>query len=135
MSEQANLRVVQNLYAAFGGGDMPGILATLDEEVDWLFNGRTSDVPFAGHYRGHEGMLRFFGTVGPLVEIHEFGPTEVHTFGDHVLALGHERVGVRATGKRFGTDWIHFFTVRDGKIVRLREYYDTATMAEAFRAE
>lgn len=134
MSEQANLQVVSGLYAAFGRGDMPGILATLDEEVDWLFNGRSSDVPFAGHFHGHAGMLQFFGTVGPLVHIHEFGPTEVHTFGDHVLALGHERVGVRATGKVFETAWIHFFTVKGGKIVRLREYYDTARMAEAFRA-
>ena len=133
MSEQDNLQVIQRLYTAFGGGDMPGILATLDEQVDWKFNGCSSDVPFAGHYQGHEGMLQFFGTVGPLVEIQQFGPTEIHTFGDHVLVLGHERVGVRATGKVFATDWIHFFTVKAGKVVRLREYYDTATMAEAFR--
>lgn len=134
MSEQTNLQVVSDLYAAFGRGDMPGLLAVIDGEVDWLFNGRPSDVPFAGHFRGHAGMLQFFGTIGPLVEVHEFGPTEVHAFGDHVLSLGHERVGVRATGKVFETDWIHFFTIKHGKIVRLREYYDTARMAEAFRA-
>ena len=135
MSQESNTQAVLDLYEAFVGGNVPGIFAVLDEQVDWLFNGRSSDVPFAGHYRGHAGMGQFFGTVAPLVDVHSFGPTEVHTFGDHVLALGHERVGVRATGKIFETDWIHFYTLKDGKIIRLREYYDTATMAEAFRAE
>jgi uncharacterized protein len=134
MSQADNEQVVRNLYAAFVGGDPAGIFATLDERVDWRFNGRSSDVPFAGHYHGHQGMAQFFGTVAPLVEVHSFGPTEMHSFGNHVLALGHERVGVRATGKIFETDWIHFYTIEHGKITRLREYYDTATMAEAFRS-
>jgi ketosteroid isomerase-like protein len=135
MSQGDNRQVVLKLYEAFVGGDAPGIFAVLDERVDWLFSGRASDVPFAGHYQGHEGMARFFGTVAPLAEVHAFGPTEMHAFDDKVLALGHERVTVRATDKSFETDWIHFFTLKDGKIVRLREYYDTATMAEAFRNE
>jgi ketosteroid isomerase-like protein len=54
-------------------------------------------------------------------------------FDDKVLALGNERVAVRATGKIFETEWAHLFTMQDGKIVKLREYYDTATMAAAFR--
>jgi ketosteroid isomerase-like protein len=41
-------------------------------------------------------------------------------------------VRVRANGREFETDWVHLFTVRDGQIVRLREFYDTAVMAEAF---
>ncbi|MEZ4674168.1 MAG: hypothetical protein R2932_08005 [Caldilineaceae bacterium] len=54
-------------------------------------------------------------------------------FDDKVLSLGHERVLVRRTGKIFETDWAHLFTIQSGKIVKLREYYDTATMAEAFK--
>ncbi len=27
----------------------------------------------------------------------------------------------------------NLFTIQNGKVVRLREYYDTATMAEAFQ--
>ncbi len=134
MSQDGNVQVVEALYRAFTSGDVPQIFAVLDEEIDWLFNGRASDVPFAGHYHGHAGMGQFFGTVAQSAEVHAFGPTEMHSFGDHVLALGHERVSVRATGKTFETDWIHFFTLKDGKIIRLREYYDTATIAEAFRA-
>lgn len=136
MSEQANEQVVYRLYEAFGQGDIQGILDTLSEDVDWLFVGRPEDVPFAGQRRGHEQMKEFFGIVGETVaEIYEFGPREVMSFDDKVLVLGHERVRVRATDRVFETDWAHLFTVREGRITRLREFYDTATMAEAFRVD
>jgi ketosteroid isomerase-like protein len=132
MSEQKNMQVVQNLYSAFGQGDMTGILNCLDESIDWHFNARPRDVPFGGHWRGHEQMMDFFGIVATTCQVVEFGPQEVISFGEHILALGHERVIVRATGREFETDWAHVFTLQDGKIVKLREYYDTAVMAEAF---
>ena len=136
MNEQANEQVVQRLYAAFGQGDMQGILDTLAEDVDWLFVGRPENVPFAGHRHGHDQMKEFFGIVGEAVaEIYEFGPREVMSFDDKILVLGHERVRVRATDRVFETNWAHLFKVRDGEIARLREFYDTATMSEAFRVD
>lgn len=127
------VQVVQELYAAFGRVDMPAILNLLDEQVNWYFVGRPHDVPFAGQRQGHEQMVDFFVTIAETCEVLEFGPHEVITLGDHVLALGHERVRVKATDHIFETDWAHLFTVREGKIVRLREFYDTAVMAAAFK--
>ncbi|MBP8002520.1 MAG: hypothetical protein KA314_26415 [Chloroflexi bacterium] len=31
------------------------------------------------------------------------------------------------------TEWVHLFTVQEGKIVQLRHFCDTATVAAAFR--
>lgn len=132
MNETETLQVVQDLYAAFGRGEIDGILAVLDENVDWHFNGRTQDIPFAGRWQGHAKALDFFRTVALTCDVLEFGPHEIIPMGEHVLSLGHERVQVKATGCVFETDWAHLFTVRDSKVVRLREYYDTAAMAEAF---
>ena len=78
-------------------------------------------------------MIEFFTIVAQSCEVHEFGAKEMMAFEDKVLSLGHERVGVRATGKVFASDWAHLFTIQDGKIVQLREYYDTAAVAAAFR--
>lgn len=133
MSNQAeNMQVVQDLYAAFGRGDVPGLLNLLAEEVDWYFNGRPEDVPFAGHWQGRAGVMEFFRTVGETCKVLAFGPNEVIVLGEHVLSLGHERVRVRTTGREFETDWAHLFTVQAGQVVRLREFYDTAVMAKAF---
>ncbi|MCA9939354.1 MAG: nuclear transport factor 2 family protein [Anaerolineales bacterium] len=132
MNEVNNVQVVQDLYAAFGRGDIAGIFSTLDEHVDWHFNGRPEDIPYAGYWQGHAGMGEFFTIVGQTCAVQEFGPHEIISMGEHVLSLGHERVLVKATGREFESDWAHVFTIRNGKIIRLREYYDTAALAEAF---
>jgi ketosteroid isomerase-like protein len=61
---------------------------------------------------------------------------EPHTFlaeGDKVVVLGFERVRSRRTGRSYENHWVHAFTLAHGKIVKFREYCDTATVAAAFR--
>ena len=132
MSEQDNLRVVRSLFESFGSGDVPGILRLLDEDVDWHIKGPAS-VPYFGPRTGHEGALDFFGKLGTNVEFESFAPETFLAGGDKVVVIGSERGRVRATGKSFDNDWAMVFTVRDGKVTRLRSYEDTAAVAEAFR--
>lgn len=135
MTSQRNIEIVQNLYRAFGAGDGPGIFSALAPDVDWKFNGRPSDVPYAGHFHNVQELQGFFGTVAQTAEVLEFSPREITAFEDKVVVLGSEKVRAKSTRKIFETDWIHFFTITADGIVRLREYYDTAAMAEAYRAE
>jgi hypothetical protein len=132
MGMSDNVQIVRHLYMAFGQGDIAGIFDLLAEDVDWHFVGRPQDVPYAGHRLGHEAMFRFFNLMTELCEVHEFGPREIICSGDHVIVLGHERIRVRHADRFFETDWLHLFTVREGKIVQLREFHDTATLAAAF---
>jgi hypothetical protein len=132
-NSDANIQCVHNLYAAFARLDLSAILATLEENVDWFFVGQPDVIPYAGVRHGREDVLNFFILLVKTVEVLAFGPLEVRAFADNVLVLGHEKVKVRATGKVFETDWAHLFTLSQGKIVRLRGFYDTATMAAAFR--
>jgi len=46
--------------------------------------------------------------------------------------LGHDEVNVVATGKIYSTHWVQSFTVKDGKIIFVRVYLDTKTIADAF---
>ncbi len=50
MSEQANERLVRNLYDAIGRGDIPTILNMLVDDVDWYDPGPPA-VTHAGRYR------------------------------------------------------------------------------------
>ena len=40
---------------------------------------------------------------------------------------------MKKTGKRAASDWMHVFTVKDGKVVHFREFTDTAKFADAWR--
>lgn len=133
-NEYNNVQVVQDLYAALRRGDAALLNSLLDEEVSWRFVGPPEEIPFAGNHHGRRQALAAFDAFVEACEVHEFGPNEIMTFGEHVLSIGWSCVRVRATGRMYETDWAHLFTVRRERIVRVQEFADTATIAEAFRA-
>ncbi len=53
MSEQENVKLVQDLYEAFCRGDIPTILKALSSDVQW-FNSGSSGIPYAGKRQGVE---------------------------------------------------------------------------------
>ncbi|MCA1613272.1 MAG: nuclear transport factor 2 family protein [Acidobacteria bacterium] len=133
MSGRSNVEVVQNLFAAFGRADIPGVLALLAGDVAWVFPGPPS-IPFAGERNGHAGATEFFTALGGAVEFEQFEVRELVAQGDKVVALGFERGRGRASGRTFENHWALVFTVRGGKVTHFRSYEDTAALAEAFRA-
>lgn len=133
MSTADNIQTVMSIYEAFGRGDVPAILDQLTDDAEWSFFG-PSAIPWAGVHRGKEQIQKFFSLVGQNAEIEAFGPEDEPIATDNsVVVAGFERVKARPTGKTWETHWLHNFSFRDGKIYRIREYYDTAAMVEAFR--
>ena len=47
--------------------------------------------------------------------------------------MGSYDMTVRRTGRRAGSDWLHVFWLKNGKVTRFREFTDTARFAEAWR--
>ena len=125
------LIVVQSLYSAFGAADVPKVLELLDPDVDWKYHGPRA-IPFSGARRGRAQMAEFFRLVGESTEIHAFEPREMIERDDTVIVYGWERCTARKTGKTWECDWVHIFTVRAGKVTRLREFYDTYAKTLAF---
>jgi ketosteroid isomerase-like protein len=132
MSEQTNLQIMKEAYAAFGRGDIAAVLSVQDPNTE-LESAGPKDIPWAGSFRGHEGAKRYFAAIEAEAEIDAFEP---HTFlaqGDKVVVLGFEKVRAKRTGRSYEIHWVHAFTLSNGKITKFREYCDTATVAAAFR--
>jgi ketosteroid isomerase-like protein len=124
------IEVVREVYGAFGRGDLPGILARLADDAEWKFVG-SSGLPYTTTARGKEAIARWFGTIPTVDDIQAFEPRELISAGEHVTVLGWERTRARPSGKVFETDWVHVFTVRDGRVVRFFGMYDTEASARA----
>jgi ketosteroid isomerase-like protein len=60
MSSNADL--VRGFYDAIANGDVPGLLAGLDSNIEWT---EAEGFPYAGTYSGHEAVLT--GVIGRLV--------------------------------------------------------------------
>jgi ketosteroid isomerase-like protein len=128
-----NIALVKSLYAAFGKGDVATIVAAAAADVDWESTGRTSDFPSFGPRKGQAAVQDFFNTVGSNLAFSEFAPKEFYAVGDKVFVLGHYAFTVKKTGKSADSNWIHIFTIADGRVRIFREFADTARMAEAYR--
>jgi uncharacterized protein len=130
MGAQENLRVVKNGYAAFGRGDVPGLLALFAEDIEWHVPGK--GLPAAGDYRGRSGVADFFQKLAAAVEFLDFQPREFVAEGDNVLVIGSDRAKVKSTNRILEVNWVHAFTLRDGKVTKFREFTDTQAIAAAF---
>ena len=125
MNERENVQIVKRIYAAFGIGDLAAILNLMADDVDWLSFG-SATIPWAGRLFGHKGVEQFFKAAAATFDVEVFQPEEFLDAGDTVVVLGHERMKVRATGRRVQVSWAHIWKLHQGRVVRLRDYTDTA---------
>jgi ketosteroid isomerase-like protein len=132
MGTQENVQLVKEGYAAFSRGDIPGLLALMAEDVEWISPG--PGLPLAGTYRGRDGVANFFQKLSAEADILDFQPREFVAEGDRVLVVGWERFKVKATNRTAEVDWVMSFTVRNGKVAIFREYTDTKVIASAYES-
>jgi steroid delta-isomerase-like uncharacterized protein len=128
----ANIATIQNLYAAFGRGDIATLIAGLTPDVDWQTVGRQKDFPTFGPRKGAAQVREFFQLVAENEDFSDFTPREFYAADDKVFVLGSYHLKVKKTGASIASEWVHVFTLKDGKVTRFREHTDTAQFAEAF---
>lgn len=131
MSE-SNLQIVKNMYAAFQRGDIPYILAQLDDAVEWK-EAEVKEIPFSGAFHGKANVPRFFQGIDASVEVTNFAPASYISEGDQVAAFGNWQGRVKATKSAFSSDWAMHWRFRNGKVVSFQGYVDTAAEAAAHR--
>ena len=130
---QADVALIQSLYAAFGRGDIATIIAALAPDIDWRLNGSRSDYPLFGNRKGPREVQAFFEEIPKLQDFSDFTPREFHAAGDRVFVLGHYAATIRKTGRTAACDWVHIFTVRGGKVAAFVEFTDTAAFSQAWK--
>ena len=137
VSAEQNLRIVQDMYAAFGRGDIGFVLERIADDCDdfCVISGTETGVPWhlQGKSKGKGAAARYFEALGSTVDHTVFEPRDFAATGDHVYATVKMQMVVRATGRKIEhPEVIHHFTFRDERVVRCRATEDTARTAAAF---
>jgi len=127
---QENVQIVKDSYAAFGRGDIQGLLALFAEDIEWIAPGE--GLPRAGTYRGQAAVADLLQKLSETVEFSSFEPREFVAEGDRVLVAGFESGRLKATNRTFEGHWVMAFTVRKGRVTNVQEYNDTLALARAF---
>lgn len=123
MNEQQNTETIQQIYAAFGRGDIAFILAQLAPGVKWMSHFEPV-VPWAGDFSGH--VEDFFKAISDSVDVLGFEPAEFIAQGDIVVSLGMFACRAKSTGKSANTRWAFVWKLANGKVLSYEQFHDPA---------
>jgi len=137
MSAEQNLRIVQDMYAAFGRGDLSFVLDQIDDACDGfgVISGTPTQVPWHLDLKtqGKAGAVLYFEALASSVDHTAFDQRDFAATGDHVYATVRLVQVLRATGRTLEQpEVVHHFTFRNGRVVRCRVSEDTALTKAAF---
>jgi steroid delta-isomerase-like uncharacterized protein len=134
--EQENVKLVQEMYAAFDRRDIPAVLGMMADDVDWqspVTRAVSTEVPWARPRHGRSEVAAFFQELKEYMRPERLEPLAYTVQGDRVVVEGKNRGTVKANGRSYEHDWVMIFTLRQGQIARMRHYYDTADLLAAIR--
>ena len=113
--------------------DIDAIVAGCLPDVTWTSGASTEEFPVFGTFNGGNGVRQFFRGVSDALDFNEFSPREFYADRDKVFVLGRYAMTVKKNGRKAGSEWVHIFTFRAGKVSEFREFTDTAVFAAAYR--
>ncbi|MFN0035320.1 MAG: nuclear transport factor 2 family protein [Saprospiraceae bacterium] len=125
-----NLSTIEQMFACFGQGDIPGILAKLADDV--VFQ-NTSNTPVGGTYHGKAGAMEYFQKLGGTSETTAIAPSNFRESGNQLQHDVHQEGIVRATGKAFSIDMLFAWTFNDaGEVTSWKSTGDFTNLEAAF---
>lgn len=130
---ETDLEILQDAYAAFGRGDIDGLLAHAAPDVDW---DATRAIAHTGRFEGHEGVREYLDTLSGTwqefsLEAEEFVPGGA----GHVVVLGKVNGRLAGQDQPIVAHFAHVVTLRDGKVARVQILLDReSAMQELERA-
>lgn len=125
--------VIERYVAAVQAGDTDAVRDCFADDATWWLGG---ELPLSGTWRGRDAILGDF--LGSIPRLYEPGSisleiTSLIAEGDTVVLEWTSRA-VTAAGERYENQCAGVFTLRDGRIVAVREYMDTQYAAAKFSA-
>lgn len=129
MSESPNVALVRRLYDS---GMAPEVTKeVLAPDLVWDI---TPGFPNGGVYHGWDNVAKdFFGKMAPNYESFGAVPEEFYADDDnHVFVYGHYHAETK-TGNKADVRFIHLWTLRDGKLARMRQAADSHLLQEALK--
>jgi len=125
----ATVELVRRMYQALESSDRAAYRILTHPWVEWHF---AEGFPHGGTHVGHEAV---FDGVFPAL-MRDFSEwhievDDVFDARDVAVGLGHYRGRARVTGCPVVAAFAHVFWVRDGVIVKVRQFTDTVQFARA----
>ena len=125
----SNLDIVKNTYETFGRGDIQGVLALMDSEMEWCEAEGNPYMPSGEPWVGPDEILNnLFMKLGAEWDPFIVQPQTYHDAGDTIIVEGRYRGTYKKTGKSMDIQVCHIWEVRDGKLTKFQQYINTSEL-------
>ena len=125
----SNTDIISKAYAAFASGDVPQVLAVLDDGIEWT---EAAGFPYAGTYVGADAIVQnVFMRLGTEWDQYQVKPDLLIAEGDQVAALGWYSGTYKKTGRAFKARFVHWWKLADGRVTSFEQVVDSAKVNEA----
>jgi ketosteroid isomerase-like protein len=132
MSAEANTELVRRAYAAFSAGDVDALSAMMSPDVVHVVPGSS---PISGVHKGLPNALALYGQLAARTDGTMRVEVERVTSdgGDRVISV-HRSTGRRPDGRSLGSDEALLFTISDGRITEIQDFFSDIPASDAFWA-
>ena len=126
-----HVSLIRELYAAFGRGDIPAVLAAFDPQIEWREAESNPYQPSGAAWVGPDAVLQnLFVRLGGDWDGFAVHPVAFHDAGDTVVVEARYSGTFQGTGRRFDAQVCHVWTLNAGKVLRFQQYVDTAKLRD-----
>ena len=126
-----NVSLVKGIYAAFGTGDIPAVIAAMSPAIVW---NEAENFPYAdgNPYVGAEAILGgVFARLASEWDGFHVEPEQFLDAGATVVVPGRYAGTFRGTGRSMNPQAAHIWTIADGKVAGFQQLVDTLAVARA----
>jgi hypothetical protein len=131
----SNVRLVQDVYAAFGRGDIPSVLGAFDAKIEWREAEGNPYQPSGKAWVGPQAILQnLFSRLGAEWADFKVHPSSFHDAGDTIVVEGRYTGRHNGTGKALDAQMCHVWKLRNGKVTSFQQFVDTARLQDVMSA-
>ncbi|HUS03545.1 MAG TPA: nuclear transport factor 2 family protein [Chitinophagaceae bacterium] len=129
--EKKNLAIIKEFHT--GATPVKKFIESglMSDSIEWWVPGPKNILPFAGMWKGVEGLNEFSSQLGKTMRYDKVEIREYIIDGDKISAIFWGEGIAISTGKPFHSEILRLYTFKDGKIIKVRNYYDTNSYVAA----
>ena len=128
-----NIEFVKRIYSAFAQGQIDEMLQMFSDDLAFQHPMPQSIWRWAGSRSGRQGLAEFFAGLIETLEYERLEPRQFIAQHDSVAVVLSERTRVKASGMFFEISEVHLFKLKNGKVVQLTIFEDTAPIIAALQ--
>jgi uncharacterized protein len=131
----SNVKMIRELYAAFGRGEIEAVLATFDARIEWRQAESHPYAPGCDPWSVPDAVAeKLFKRIAAEFDGFRIQTKEFHDAGDVVVVEGRYTGTYKPTGKLLDAQFCHVWKIRGGKIASFQQFVDTAKLKSVMGA-